>query len=58
MKKLYLIYNPHGGLKKGKHILKKVLPIFQNAQKELTILESKYAGHVYDYAKELEFVCF
>ena len=34
MKKLYLIYNPHGGLKKGKHILKKVLPIFQNAQKE------------------------
>lgn len=55
MTKLYLIYNPHGGLKKGKHILKKVLPIFQNAQKELTILESQYAGHVYDYAKELEF---
>ena len=55
MTKLYLIYNPHGGLKKGKHILKKVLPIFQNAQKELTILESKYAGHAYDYAKDLEF---
>ena len=55
MKKLFLIYNPHGGLKKGKNILRKVKPIFQEAEKELIILESEYSGHAFDYANTLNF---
>jgi sphingosine kinase len=55
MNKFLLIYNPHGGLKKGKHILKKIKPIFENAKKELTILESEYSGHAFDYANTLKF---
>lgn len=55
MSKLFLIYNPHGGLKKGKYILKKIKPLFEKAEKELTILESEYSGHAYDYANTLKF---
>jgi len=55
MNKLYLIYNPHGGLKKGKYILKKIKPIFKNAKIDLTILESEYSGHAFDYANTLNF---
>ena len=45
MKKLYLTVNPFGGLKKGPKILKKVLPLFENKNIELTVIETKYAGH-------------
>ena len=45
MKKLYLTVNPFGGLKKGPKILKKVLPLFENKNIELTVIETEYAGH-------------
>ncbi len=45
MSKYYLAVNPHGGVKKGLGILEKVKPIFENANAELTILETEYAGH-------------
>ena len=55
MKKMFMIVNPHGGLKKGMGILEKVKPIFQDTQIELTILETEYAGHCRDYAKEVDY---
>ena len=55
MKKLYLIVNPEGGSKRGLDILKKVEPIFSEADVELTILETKYAGHAEEYANELDY---
>jgi diacylglycerol kinase (ATP) len=55
MKNLFMIYNPHGGLKKGKSILKKIKPLFALAKIELTILETEYSGHAYDFAKTLSF---
>ena len=55
MSKYFLIYNPHGGLKKGKKILEKVLPIFHSSLIKLTILKTEYSGHAFDYAKALEF---
>lgn len=45
MKKLYLTVNPFGGLKKGPKILKKVLPLFENKNIELTVIETEHAGH-------------
>ena len=53
MKKYYLTVNPHGGIKKGKEILTKVVPLFDNANIALTIIETEYAGHARDLAKEL-----
>ena len=45
MKNLYLIVNPHGGLKKGLRILEKVKPIFEQEKIALKILKTEYAGH-------------
>ena len=53
MKKLYLIVNPEGGSKRGLDILKNVEPIFSEAEVELTILETKYAGHAEEFANEI-----
>jgi Sphingosine kinase and enzymes related to eukaryotic diacylglycerol kinase len=53
LKKYYLTVNPHGGVKKGKEILTKVIPLFDNANIQLTIIETEYAGHARDLAKEL-----
>ena len=55
MKKLYLIVNPEGGAKKGLDILEKVEPIFSEADIELTILKTKYAGHAEEYANKLPY---
>jgi len=55
MIRLYLIVNPKGGIKKGHGILKKVRPIFEQANIELSVLETKYAGHAQQYANSLNF---
>ncbi len=55
MKKLYLIVNPEGGAKKGLDILERVEPIFSEADIELTILKTKYAGHAEEYANKLPY---
>ena len=55
MKKHYLIVNPEGGKKKGLDILNKVKPIFEEANIDLTILKTEYAGHAKDYAKNLDY---
>jgi diacylglycerol kinase (ATP) len=53
--KFYLTVNPHGGMKKGPKILKKVKPLFDNANIELTIIETMFAGHAKDLAEQLNF---
>ena len=55
MKSLYMIVNPHGGLKKGITILDSIKPIFKNANVNLIIKKTEYAGHAYDFAKSLDF---
>ena len=50
-----MIVNPAGGTKKGLDILAKVKPLFQEANAELTILYTDYAGHAKDLANELDY---
>ena len=54
MKKYYLTVNPFGGGKKGPKILKKVLPLFEENKIELKIIETEYAGHNKDLAKDVD----
>ena len=53
--KFYIIVNPHGGKKKGLSILKRIEPRFKDAGHELSILETEYAGHARDLARDLDF---
>ena len=53
MKKYYLTVNPYGGGKKGPKILKDVLPLFEQKNIELNIIETDYAGHNRDLANQL-----
>ena len=53
--KFYMVVNPHGGLKKGVGILELVKPIFEEARAELTILMTEYAGHAFEYAKDVTY---
>jgi len=53
--KFYLTVNPHGGMKKGPKILKKIKPLFDNANIDLTIIETMFAGHGKDLAEQLDF---
>ena len=55
MKNLYMIVNPHGGLKKGLSILKKIKPIFKESDIKLHIKETEYANHAFEYSKTLNF---
>ena len=55
MKKHYLIVNPEGGKKKGLHILKKIKPVFEDVNVELSILKTEYAGHARHYAETLDY---
>ena len=56
VEKLYVIVNPHGGLKKGLKALNEVvLPIWTNEFGiEVTVLETEYAGHARDYARKVD----
>lgn len=51
MKRFILILNPHGGVKTGRTILKKVQPVFESVGAELNVYETEHAGH----AKELTY---
>jgi diacylglycerol kinase (ATP) len=53
LKKYYLTVNPYGGGKKGPKILKDVLPLFEQKNIELNIIETEYAGHNRDLANQL-----
>ena len=54
MAKYYITVNPHGGTKKGPRILEMVMPIFESANAEVTVIETEYAGHTRDLARELD----
>ena len=51
--KYSLIVNPHGGGKSGLKILEKVKPFFEEADADLNIIETEYAGHARDIASEV-----
>ncbi len=53
MLKYYLSVNPYGGGKKGLKILEKIKPLFSEADIELNIIETRYAGHVKDLIMEV-----
>tara|TARA_B100000700_G_scaffold62415_1_gene68703 strand:+ start:6207 stop:7094 length:888 start_codon:yes stop_codon:yes gene_type:complete len=53
LRKYYLTVNPYGGGKKGPKILKDVLPLFEQKNIELNIIETEYAGHNRDLANQL-----
>lgn len=55
MQKVYLIYNPYSGNRKGTTILEKIKPIFEKGKVELEIFETKYAGHARELANTLPF---
>ena len=56
MKKYYLLVNPKGGHKKGLEIYEKVKHVFTNADTNVTVLHTEYAGHAFDFANTLDFV--
>ncbi len=54
MKKLYLTVNPFGGHKKGPKILKEVMPLFDENNIQLNVIETEYAGHNKKIAMEVD----
>ncbi|MFA9390309.1 MAG: diacylglycerol kinase family protein [Prolixibacteraceae bacterium] len=55
MQKVYLIYNPFSGNKKGTIILERIKPIFEKGNIETVIFETQYAGHARELANSLPF---
>ena len=55
MKKFYITLNPHGGQQKGPRLLKQILPVFEAANVDLTIIETTFAGHANELAHQLDF---
>ena len=53
MKKYYLLVNPKGGHKRGLEIYEKVKHIFSSAGANITVLQTEYAGHTFDFAKTI-----
>jgi len=54
LKKLYLTVNPFGGHKKGPKILKEVIPLFDENNIQLNVIETEYAGHNKKIAMEVD----
>ncbi len=54
MARYYITVNPHGGTKKGPRILEQVMPVFESANADVTILETEYAGHARDLARDMD----
>lgn len=55
MKKFYITLNPHGGQQKGPKLLKQILPVFEAAKLDLTIIETTFSGHASELAHQLDF---
>ena len=55
MRKVYLVYNPFSGNKKGVALLEKIKPIFEEGNLKLDIIETQYAGHARELANTLPF---
>ncbi len=55
-KKLYVVVNPHGGVKKGIAALEQVvLPVWRDEFGiEVTVLKTEYAGHARDLARTVD----
>ena len=55
MQKVYLIYNPYSGNKKGATLLEKIKPIFDEGNLKLEIIETQYAGHARELSNTLPY---
>ncbi len=55
MQRYILILNPHGGVKTGRTILKKVHPVFESIGAELNVYETEHAGHAKELAYSLDY---
>lgn len=54
MKKFCLTVNPHGGRKKGLHLLEEIRPVLESADLELEIIETEFAGHARELVHQLD----
>lgn len=54
MRTMYLLVNPHGGLKRGLHLLEQIRPILESADISLNIIETMHAGHAAELAHTLD----
>ena len=50
--KFILLVNPQGGTKRGPEILNEVRPIFEENGAELNVIETEFAGHATELARE------
>ncbi|MCM2372763.1 diacylglycerol/lipid kinase family protein [Aporhodopirellula aestuarii] len=55
-KNFCLIVNPHGGRKKGLHLLSEIQPIFDTAGIKLEVIVTEFAGHAREIAKQKDLV--
>lgn len=53
-KRFILAVNPLGGTKKGLDILEKVKPVFEEAEVEIDIRETEYAGHAGEMIRTMD----
>ncbi len=53
VRKILLIVNPVGGIKKGLAILDRIKPVFDAGGIELEIIETKYSGHTKDITRAM-----
>jgi len=54
MARYTITVNPLSGNKKGMRILEKVVPVFEKANAEVNIVETEYAGHARDIARNID----
>ncbi|MFC1746940.1 diacylglycerol/lipid kinase family protein [Candidatus Neomarinimicrobiota bacterium] len=62
VKRLLLLVNPFGGGRRGRQVLQKVQPLFQNAGTDVKVIETTHAGHAVEVARtsdpeEFDAVC-
>jgi len=55
-KRFFLIVNPHGGRKRGLHLLSEIQPIFDGQGIKLEVIETEFAGHAGEIAKQKDLV--
>ena len=53
VRRILLVVNPVGGIKRGLDILDHVKPIFESGGIELEIIETKYSGHTNDITRAM-----
>ena len=53
-RKMLMLVNPHCGVRKGRKLLEKVQPVFDAAEVTLQIMETEFAGHAQEIARDID----